>query len=96
MSPVKHIGIVLEAAVVVALLSAGAFAVPIVYTFNLNLISSPLTPQVVQGSVSVDRDDCAPLCDGVFASAGGTSNNNLLSIDVTVDAEHSRAQNNNL
>ena len=55
MSPVKHIGIVLEAVVVVALFSAGAFAVPIVYTFNLNLTSSPLTPQVVQGSVSVDR-----------------------------------------
>jgi hypothetical protein len=52
MSPVKHIGIVLEAVVVVALLSAGAFAVPIVYTLNLNLTSSPLTPQVVQGSVS--------------------------------------------
>ncbi len=52
MSPVKHIGIVLEAVVVVALLSAGALAVPIVYTLNLNLTSSPLTPQVVQGSVS--------------------------------------------
>jgi len=95
MPPVKHIGIVLEVAVVVALLLAGAFAVPIVYTFNLTFTSSPLTPRVVQGSVSVYRDDCSPLCDGVFAPAGGTSNNNLLSIDVTVDAEHSRAQNYN-
>jgi len=54
MSPVKHIGIVLEAVVVVALFSAGAFAVPIVYKFSLNFASSPVTPQVVQGSVSVD------------------------------------------
>lgn len=78
MSPAKHIGFVVEAVVVVALLLAGAFAVPIVYTFSLKFTSGPLAPQVVQGSLSVDRDDCSPLCEGVFFPDGGTSNNNLI------------------